>query len=216
MKKFKALFMGFAVVALFAMLLAPAADSAIDAVQKLKNDLAGALTRDANTGSYSVKSSGVTSASITDGAIVNDDVATAARIAFSKFANLSSAQLLVGSSASVPTKRAITGDVTIGNTGVTAIGSAKVTKTMLAAAVVPSHVIKYAGFATWSGVGKTKKVAIVGAVATDIMLATAKTAQISERLVSAYVLKNNTAIFTIYTGEVNNKSWQYTINRATE
>ena len=149
MKKFKALFMGLAVVALFAMLLAPAADSAIDAVQALRQNLSNILTRDANTGAYTVKTGGIT-------------------------------------------------------------------KGMLATAVTPSHVVKYAGFATWSGVGKTKKVRILGAVSTDIMVATAKTAQTSERLVSAYVLKNNTAIFTLYTGEVNNKSWQYAIHRATE
>lgn len=149
MKKLKALFAGFAVVALLAILFAPVADSAINAVQELRQNLSNLLTRDANTGAYTVKANGVT-------------------------------------------------------------------KSMLATAITPSHVVKYAGFATWSGVGKTKKVQILGAVSTDVMVVTAKTAQRSERLVSAYVLKNNTALFTIYTGEVNNKSWQYTVSRATE
>ena len=44
-------------------------------------------------------------------------------IAFTKFASLTSGNILVGSSSNVATSRAVTGDVTISNTGVTAIGS---------------------------------------------------------------------------------------------
>jgi len=47
----------------------------------------------------------------------------AGSIAFTKFATLSSGNILVGSSGGVATSRAVTGDVTISNTGVTAIGS---------------------------------------------------------------------------------------------
>ena len=55
--------------------------------------------------------------------VTNTDISASAAIAFSKLASLSSANLIVGSSTNVPTARAITGDVTIGNTGVTAIAA---------------------------------------------------------------------------------------------
>ena len=47
----------------------------------------------------------------------------AGSIAFTKFATLSSGNILVGSSGGVATSRAVSGDITISNTGVTAIGA---------------------------------------------------------------------------------------------
>jgi hypothetical protein len=55
--------------------------------------------------------------------IVDADVNASAGIAFSKLAPLTSANILVGSSGNVATSVAVTGDVTIGNTGVTAISA---------------------------------------------------------------------------------------------
>mgnify|MGYP001561260548 CR=1 FL=1 len=163
------------------MAISHTAFAEIDAVKRLKNDLAA--------GNQPVAASSVP---------------------------LASGKIAIGNASGVGAAQTISGDITVSNAGVAAIGATKVTKSMLAAALQPSHVVRYAGFATWSGVGKTKKVAIVGAVSTDVMIVTPQTAQTSERLVSAYVLKNNTAIFTIFTGEVNSKSWQYTIHRASQ
>jgi len=61
-------------------------------------------------------------------AIVNSKVAATAVIDFSKLANLASGHILVGNGASpsVPADVAVTGDVTITNAGVTAIGSGKI------------------------------------------------------------------------------------------
>lgn len=64
--------------------------------------------------------------------IVNADISASAAIAFSKLATLSSANILLGSAGNVATSTAVTGDVTIGNTGVTAIGANKVTNSQLA------------------------------------------------------------------------------------
>jgi hypothetical protein len=61
--------------------------------------------------------------SIAAGVIVNADINASAAIGYSKLAALNSANILVGSAANVPTARAVTGDVTIGNTGITAIAS---------------------------------------------------------------------------------------------
>lgn len=55
--------------------------------------------------------------------IVNADINSAAAIDFSKLAALPSGQILVGSAGTVPTARAVTGDITLSNTGVVAIAS---------------------------------------------------------------------------------------------
>lgn len=61
----------------------------------------------------------------------NASIDAAAAIAFSKLAALSSANILVGSAGNVATSVAVTGDVTISNAGVTAIGANKVLNSML-------------------------------------------------------------------------------------
>ena len=55
--------------------------------------------------------------------LVNADIASAAAIAYSKLATLTSGNIVLGSSANVATSTAVTGDVTITNTGVTAIAT---------------------------------------------------------------------------------------------
>jgi hypothetical protein len=83
---------------------------------------------------FVIEQSGLTkrvAASVVRGGLINADIDAAAAIAFSKLASLDSANILVGNGSNVATKVAVTGDVTISNAGVTAIGSAKVTPTML-------------------------------------------------------------------------------------
>ena len=65
-------------------------------------------------------------ASVVRGGLVDADIDAAAAIAFSKLAALDSANILVGNGSNVATKVAVTGDVTISNAGVTAIGNDKV------------------------------------------------------------------------------------------
>ena len=55
--------------------------------------------------------------------IVNADVASAAAIAYSKLATLTSGNIVLGSASNVATSTTVTGDVTISNTGVTAIAT---------------------------------------------------------------------------------------------
>jgi hypothetical protein len=66
------------------------------------------------------------------GSIVNADINASAAIAYSKLASLTSAHILVGSAGNVATDTAVTGDVTITNAGVTAIGTNKVANSQLA------------------------------------------------------------------------------------
>src|SRR3990167_272982 len=58
--------------------------------------------------------------------IENADIAAGAAIALSKLAALTSANIIVGSAGNVATEVAVTGDVTISNAGVTAIGASKI------------------------------------------------------------------------------------------
>ena len=83
---------------------------------------------------FVIEQSGLTkrvAASVVRGGLVNADVDAAAAIAFSKLAALDSANILVGNGSNVATKVAVTGDVTISNAGVTAIGSSKVVTAMI-------------------------------------------------------------------------------------
>ena len=73
------------------------------------------------TGDVTISNTGVTS--IAAGAIVDADINASAAIDYSKLAALTSGQIIVGSVANVPTARAVTGDVTISNTGVTSIAA---------------------------------------------------------------------------------------------
>ena len=84
---------------------------------------------------FVIEQSGLTkrvAASVVRGGLVNADVDAAAAIAFSKLAALDDANILVGNGSNVATKVAVTGDVTISNAGVTAIGNDKVLTAMIA------------------------------------------------------------------------------------
>ncbi len=74
----------------------------------------------------------VLSADIRALSITDSLISASAAIAFSKLEPLNSTNILVGSAGNVATSVTVTGDVTIGNTGVTAIGANKVTNAMLA------------------------------------------------------------------------------------
>jgi hypothetical protein len=65
----------------------------------------------------------VTSTMILDGTIVNGDINASAAIDHSKLANITAGSVLLGNASNVPTATALTGDVTISSSGVTAIGS---------------------------------------------------------------------------------------------
>lgn len=73
----------------------------------------------------------VTNAKIAAGAVTNTSVSASAAIALSKLASGTSAQAVIANSSGVPTYTTITGDVTVSNTGVTAIGSSKITSDMI-------------------------------------------------------------------------------------
>lgn len=97
-----------------------------------------------NAGVFSIAASSIVNADVSASAaiaysklnlttsIVNADVSASAAIAVSKLAAGTSAQVLLNTAAPTPTWTTLSGDVTVGATGTTAIGSGKVTNAMLA------------------------------------------------------------------------------------
>ena len=79
-------------------------------------DISGIVVTTGDTGT-------VTSTMIANGAIVNADINASAAIDYSKLATLSSGNIVLRNAANVAASTADTGDVTISNTGVTAISS---------------------------------------------------------------------------------------------
>jgi hypothetical protein len=81
----------------------------------------GVPTAVAESGDVTIDASGVSS--ISSGVIVNADISASAAIALSKLATSTAGNIIVYNSSGVPTAVAETGDVTISDTGVTAIAS---------------------------------------------------------------------------------------------
>lgn len=89
--------------------------------QLVVHDGSGVPTATTVTGDVTISSTGVTS--ISSGAIVNADISASAGIALSKLASGGAAQVVLHNGSGVPTATALTGDVTVDATGITAISS---------------------------------------------------------------------------------------------
>lgn len=116
------------------------------------------------SGAITIDNAGVTTLT----PIVNADVDAAAAIDFSKLAVLTSGNILVGSAGNVATSVAMSGDVTIDNTGATTIGAGAIDLAMLSSGITPSHVIKFAGQPTTVGGGAAEAITVTGALNTDL------------------------------------------------
>jgi hypothetical protein len=90
----------------------------------------GKIADDAVNGDK-IADSSVTSAHIVDGTIVNTDINASAAISLSKLATGTQGTVVIHNSSGVPTATALSGDITVTNAGVTAIGSGKVTSDMI-------------------------------------------------------------------------------------
>ena len=97
----------------------------------------GVPTWVSETGDISISDTGVTA--IASGVIVNADVNASAAIDYSKLAALTSGNILVGNASNVATSVAMSGDVTITNAGVTAIGSGVIVNADVNASAAIAH-----------------------------------------------------------------------------
>ena len=85
------------------------------------HNASGVPTATALSGDVTVNSSGVTA--IGSGVVVNADVNASAAIDYSKLASLTAGSVVLGNSSNVATVTALSGDITVNSSGVTAIGS---------------------------------------------------------------------------------------------
>ena len=88
-----------------------------------------------------MSSASVDSDNIVNDTIVNADINSSAAIAHSKLANITNGQILVGSGSNVPTAVAVSGDVTLANTGAVTIANAAVEHVMMADDAVDGDII---------------------------------------------------------------------------
>lgn len=131
---------------------------------------------------------------------------------------LASAHILVGASSGLAADVAMSGDVTIGNTGVTAIGASKVLTTMvadanvtlakLASGITPSHRMFAAGQIAMSGT--SQDITVASAAATDIPFAQINTADSNNRTILTCVAATGkiTVTFSGAAGTGGNVSYQ--------
>lgn len=137
------------------------ASAAID-----KTKISGTAVTVADTGT-------VTSTMIADGTIVNADINASAGIALSKLATSTAGNIIVYNASGVPTAVAETGDVTISDTGVTAIASGVIVN----ADINASAAIDYSKLAALTSgnilVGNASNVATSVAVTGDVTITNA-------------------------------------------
>lgn len=150
--------------------------AALPSAQILVGSAGNVATAVAMSGVVAISNTGATS--FVAGSIVNADINASAAIAYSKLATLATGSILAGN-AGVPTATALSGDATIGATGVLTIANdaittakilnANVTLAKLASGITPSHVIKFASQVTTVGGAAAEAFVVTGAVgATDI------------------------------------------------
>lgn len=102
------------------------------------------------SGDIAITSSGV--ASISAGVIVNADINASAAIDHSKLANITAGSVLLGNASNVPTATAITGDISLTSSGVTAISAGVIVDADISASAAISASKIQAGSTTTSGV----------------------------------------------------------------
>ena len=98
-------------------------DGSIDRVHLEADIIDGTKLADDAVAAEHIASNAVVSDSIVDGSVVNVDINAAAAIAHTKLAAIPDGQILVGSGSTVPTAVAVSGDITIANTGAVTIAN---------------------------------------------------------------------------------------------
>jgi hypothetical protein len=148
------------------------------------------------TGTFSAPTGTITSGMIADATIVNGDISASAGIALSKLATSTAGNIIVYNSSGVPTAVAETGDVTISDTGVTAISSG---------VIVDADVNASAAIAHSKLANATAGQVLLGTTTTGVITATAITGDITINGAGvATIAANSVALGTDTTGNYVN------------
>lgn len=178
-----------------------------------KTKIAGTAITAADTGT-------VTSTMIADGTITNADINAAAAIAHTKLANITSGYVLLGNSTNVPTATALSGDVTVSNTGVTAIASGVIVNADInASAAIDKSKLNLAGQIANADISASAAIADtkLATIATAGKVSNSATTATNANTASAIVARDasgNFAAGTI-TADVTGSSGSCTGNAAT-
>lgn len=124
------------------------------------------------------------------------------------------AKILIGNGTTI-TSVAVSGDVTISNSGAVTIAAGAVELSMLASAISPSHVVKYAGTFTTVGGDAAETISVAGVVATDIVQVMIKTEGASPVTCDAAAAATDQIDVTMSADPSNDHVLQYVVFRAT-
>lgn len=114
------------------------------------------------------------------------------------------AQILVGDGTDINSV-AVSGDVTIDNTGAVTIANDAVSVEHLDDGILPSHVVKYAGEVTWTGGGATLASTVTGVLTSDIVIASFHTLGSEGTILQgAYASASDTITFTLDAANTSN------------
>lgn len=113
---------------------------------------------------------------------------------------LTSAHLFVGNASNVVADVAVSGALTMDNTGAFTIAAGGVLLASLATGVKPSHIVKFAANQATTGGSATLAVTVTGVAATDIVLATIKTVGGTPRTIVSVAATLNTITF-VFSGD---------------
>lgn len=137
---------------------------------------------------------------------------------------LTDGHVFVGNSSGLAADVAMSGDVTIDDTGATTIGASKVltaniaaanvTLAKLASGITPSHVVKYAANVTTVGGAASEAFTVAGVAATDLVFCQMKTQGTGSRTILSVTPTTNT-ITIVFSGDPsNNHVVSYQVLRA--
>jgi hypothetical protein len=124
-------------------------------------------------------------------------------------------KVLIGSAAGVGAAQTISGDATLVAAGTLTIAAGAVGLTKLAAAVAPSHVVKFAGKHTTLGGDATEVITVTGLLTTDVVHVTVQTAGATPRSIVASVLTADTITVTLSGDPSTDHILAYSALRAT-
>lgn len=137
---------------------------------------------------------------------------------------LTDAHIYVGNASDEATDVAVSGDLTLANTGAFTIANnaittakilaANVTLAKLAAGITPSHIVKFAGTFTTAGGDASESIPVVGALGTDTCVVTVKTAGGTPRSIVAAAAGTDAIAVTMSGDPSTDHVLQYQVFRA--